>query len=295
MHRVTNIKVGNNRRELATHGNLEFPCKQYHTSLLVGPKEYVTWHWHEELEIICVKEGNLDVHIPNQSISLKEGDCMFINASVLHEMSTEDTCQFHSLVFHPEFITGSKDLIFHQKYMRAFTKYQDLPVQVWSDIDDKAASIKDYFWSAYHSINLENGGAEFIVREYLTRIFIHLIQEHEVKMKQSVPEKNLSSVRIKNMLDYIHSHYTKPLTLAMIAKSGKIGERECLRCFSQTLQISPMQYVMKYRLTRGATLLKEQHMSITEISTLCGFDSPSYFSQLFKRHYRCTPKEYRNS
>ena len=35
--------------------------------------------------------------------------------------------------------------------------------------------------------------------------------------------------------------------------------------------------------------------SISEIATLCGFDSPSNFSKVFKRFYNCTPREYRRT
>ena len=27
----------------------------------------------------------------------------------------------------------------------------------------------------------------------------------------------------------------------------------------------------------------------------CGFETPSYYTQLFKRYYNCTPTEFRNS
>lgn len=37
------------------------------------------------------------------------------------------------------------------------------------------------------------------------------------------------------------------------------------------------------------------NIGLTEIASLCGFDSSSNFSKLFKRFYNCTPSEYRNS
>ena len=55
-----------------------------------------------------------------------------------------------------------------------------------------------------------------------------------------------------------------------------------------------MQYLIKYRVTQAASLLlKNPDKSIAEISIQCGFESPSNFSQMFKRYYRCTPREYR--
>lgn len=97
------------------------------------------------------------------------------------------------------------------------------------------------------------------------------------------------------MLDYIHGNFTDNLVLADVAKAADIGERECLRCFQRTIQIFPMQYLLKYRIMQGADLLiKKPASSVSEIATLSGFESPSNFTKMFKRFYNCTPREYKN-
>ena len=40
-------------------------------------------------------------------------------------------------------------------------------------------------------------------------------------------------------------------------------------------------------------LLARPDESIAQVAAACGFDSPSNFSQQFRRFYRCTPREYR--
>ena len=102
------------------------------------------------------------------------------------------------------------------------------------------------------------------------------------------------TIRIREMLEYIHANYADDITLADIARTANIGERECLRCFQRTIQLSPMQYLLKYRVMQGAVLLEtERTKTISEISGLCGFDSPSNFAKMFKRFYGCSPREYR--
>ena len=101
-------------------------------------------------------------------------------------------------------------------------------------------------------------------------------------------------LRTTKMLDYIHNHFAENISLTEIAKVAGLGERECLRCFQRTIQLSPMQYLLKYRIMRGADLLLQNPASsISEIAGLCGFDSPSNFAKMFKRFYNTTPREYR--
>lgn len=45
--------------------------------------------------------------------------------------------------------------------------------------------------------------------------------------------------------------------------------------------------------TGAEMLLHNPENSISEIATACGFESPSNFSKIFKRFYKCTPREYR--
>ena len=66
--------------------------------------------------------------------------------------------------------------------------------------------------------------------------------------------------------------------------------------FFQTLQISPIQYLIRYRIIKSAELLVDNPTkNIDQIGYECGFETPSYYTQLFKRYYNCTPTEFRNS
>ena len=78
-----------------------------------------------------------------------------------------------------------------------------------------------------------------------------------------------------------------------IAASAFISERECLRSFSRSLGISPLQFLLSYRLKEAERLLREEGMNISEIAYRTGFESPSHFSSLFRRRHGLTPTEYR--
>ena len=111
-------------------------------------------------------------------------------------------------------------------------------------------------------------------------------------MKQAAP--NQDNLRISKILAYIHKNFADPISVSDIAREAGISERECQRSFQKTIQLPPIQYLLKYRVMRGAELLlANPAASISEIGTLCGFDSQSHFAKMFKRFYNCTPREYR--
>lgn len=56
--------------------------------------------------------------------------------------------------------------------------------------------------------------------------------------------------------------------------------------------LAPVDFIRKSRLQASAQLLKEGKHSISEISSIVGFCSPSYYGSCFKKEYGMTPREY---
>lgn len=161
---------------------------------------------------------------------------------------------------------------------------------------EDGSGIAEDFVSAFEAWASDEPGAEFVVREKLSHICFSLYRRLGQEIVAGDGETGQDNVRIRKMLDYVHSHFAEDVTLAEIARAADVGERECLRCFRRTIQVSPMQYLLKFRIMQGADLLvKNPAGSIAETATRCGFDSPSNFTKMFKRFYSCTPREYRRA
>ena len=150
------------------------------------------------------------------------------------------------------------------------------------------------FVCAFDALASDTPGFEFTVRDDLSKLCFALYQRLKPRSGGDMrPSQN--DFRIYEMLSFIQDNYSRDITLTDIARAADVSERECLRCFQRSIQTSPMQYLLKYRIMQGAALLAEHPSStISEIAISCGFNSPSNFAKLFKRFYNCTPREYRN-
>lgn len=273
-------------KELRPHGTLEFPCAAFASWYAKNPEKVIPWHWHEEIEVLYLESGTMRVEIPGKVIHLKEGEGFFINSNILHFGIGEPYCELHSLVFHPSLVMGSENSIFAVKYLN--------PLINCSALDGCMLEVTEDFKKAFEAMRFDDTGYEFTVRAHLSQMCFSLYQRYEEEIETGYSELDQDSIRMRIMLDYIHKHFSENLELAQIAKTADVGERECLRCFQRVIHISPMQYLLKYRVTQGASqLLRYKDRSIAEIATQCGFDSPSNFSQMFKRFFKCTPREYR--
>ena len=279
-------------RELNPHGTLAFPCAGYSSVYTDSEENAIPWHWHEDFEIIYMEEGRMELKIPSRSFYIEKGDAFAINSNVLHYGIGADYCHLHSLVFSPLLVSGNENSVFSQKYIQPLISsgcFSGIPI-LRSEHPDVIRS----FHNAFEAMQKEPAGFEFTVRENLSRICFHLAKEFEDTLNAQAPVQSQDNLRIRKMLEFIHKNFSADISLSEIAKAADIGERECLRCFQKTIQLSPIQYLLKYRVMRGAEMLLYcPENSISDIASSCGFDSPSNFSVTFKRFYNRTPREYR--
>ncbi len=280
-------------KELQPHGTPQFPCAGYSSFHTDRQEDIIPWHWHEEIEIVYIENGQMRVKIPSNTFLLEKGDCIVISSNILHYAAAVTECKLRSLVFSQTLVTGNEDLVFAKKYMQPL-----LACNGFSHYFIKAGkngNVTDWFNCAFESLSQDCYGYEFTVRENLSHICLFLYGKLNPQTDtQNVPPSQ-NNLRIRKMLAYIHKNFADDISLSEISSAAGISERESLRCFKNTIQLSPIQYLLKYRIMQGAEMLrKNPEDSISKVATLCGFDSPSNFAKIFRRFYSCTPREYRN-
>ena len=291
---ITNtVRVDEKGRELQNHGNLAFPCAWYCS----GPNQGdVPWHWHEEIELVYLSKGTLQCAVGNRRFPLRKGEALFINTGIPHAFFEESGIPYEEsdIVFHPRLIYGDVGSIFYEKYILPLMRCPSMAGFAFrKDLDwqrEAALSIKEAVTVCRTKPELY----EFTVREALTNVFTLLLRHNSGELQQTEARSSFLMERVKRMLDYFHSHYQESISVEQLAKQANICKRECQRDFKKVLGLTPTQYFEQYRLAMSLRLLTESSCSIIEIADQCGFQSPSYFTKLFREKYGVTPTAFRS-
>ncbi len=138
-------------------------------------------------------------------------------------------------------------------------------------------------------------GYEMIIMEELYRLWIKLYEDVESFVNGNEGSRDIFADRVKTMLTYIHNGYSGRMTVADIADSASISEREAYRAFKQVLGTTPILYLQNHRLKNVARMLVETDMSVTEISLACGFSSSAYMWKVFKESNGISPRDFRRA
>ena len=273
--------IGGTRR-----GSLSIGVRQ----LSECPGRALLSHWHEELEVLRVLEGEASFCVNEREVILRAGDCLAVNSRQMHSSGLGPEggdCRYLCLLAGLDLFSGNR--------------------QVWEDL--VAPIVED---EGFDCLLLDEGCAGMIDR--MSRLegegpagrlemlgLLHLILarvrallgEDGTRGAERLPPDRPETAAQKAMVSYICQHYPEKISLAEIAAAGRVCRSRCCSIFRKYLRQSPIDFLNSYRLTVSLALLRDTEDSISDVAAACGFAYQSYYTRLFGRHYGCTPNEYR--
>ena len=99
---------------------------------------------------------------------------------------------------------------------------------------------------------------------------------------------------IESATNYFHEHFHDQILIDKYLEEKNINANAFFKKFKAYTGVSPLQYLLDIRLSNAKSLLESTEYTISEISSIVGYDNPLYFSRLFHRHVGISPREYRN-
>lgn len=285
------ILTDENMMETIQHGSKEYPFHFYYDNLELFDFHCIEWHWHTEFEFVYVETGTVYFGISDKQFALSEGQGVFINSKILHRYFSQGNAIVPNFVLMPYFIAAQDSLIY-QKYV--------LPIMA-SPMDYQIFS-QDIPWQA-QALSLmremmaaqENASDVELVNSYLIQKIWHILYQN-TDIEHMGKKENYSAssqARLQLMMQYIHQKSAYNISLSDIADQAKVSKSTALNLFQRYLGISPVTYLVNYRLQEAAKLLASTEKKVTVISKDTGFDSVDYFCKAFKKYYKLTPTEYR--
>jgi AraC family transcriptional regulator len=95
--------------------------------------------------------------------------------------------------------------------------------------------------------------------------------------------------------DYVREHLTEDIPIEALAALVELSSFHFFRVFKQTTGMTPLQFVIRERISRAQQFIRETSRSVIEIGLEVGYTSPSHFAQVFRRVVGVTPTEFRSA
>ncbi len=256
-------------------------------------KPNVTWekvpHFHEDIELLTVKTGHMAYSVNGRLIPLNAGDTVFVNSNQIHySLSAENTTATYVIFIADPAILNSSVAVEMQALLPILSN-PNLSYLRFRNINENTRAIYDLM------VTLPDLRRDpFQITKKLFEIWeIILAQSKSYGMIDEETQTDLHTWAFKSMMFYIQQHYREAVTLDDIAASGNISRSLCNKIFHKYVGDSPVNYLLNYRVRKIAELLRTTALPLSEIASLTGFNGTSYMSEMFKKAFETSPRDYR--
>ncbi len=106
-------------------------------------------------------------------------------------------------------------------------------------------------------------------------------------------QKTTDIENVRRAADYISSRYSYAITVEDIAAYVGVSRSTLFRQFQKVENISPKEYLDRFRIQRAAALLESTDLTIDSVAQSVGYDNGLYFSKVFRKYLGEAPSSYR--
>ncbi|HBU11676.1 MAG TPA: AraC family transcriptional regulator [Clostridiales bacterium] len=235
-------------------------------------------HTHSFAELFYITDGTGYFQVENQPVPVKRDDIVIINPKMLH---TEHSTSAKPMEY---IVLGASGLSF------GFGEgaYTGCSAYGFSGHKDEIAT---YLNILTREITKDRQDSEIICNNVFEALLLVLARHtsyslHEAEAVEASRECGIAK-------RFIDEHFKENISLDGLADYTHINKYYLAHSYSKAFGISPINYLLKKRLEESRVLLATTDYSVTQIATIVGFSSPSYFSQIFSKFFRLSPSRYR--
>ena len=154
---------------------------------------------------------------------------------------------------------------------------------------------------------LEMGADDYITKPFSTPLLAAKItnllrsrkrlKEYYSVGKEMVPENiafnTLDEEFLKQAIQIVEDHLAdSEFSVDQFSKEIGMSRSNLYLKLKAITGESAMDFIKRIRFKKAVELMQSKRYTIAQITYMCGFNSPSYFSTAFKQHYGCMPSEY---
>lgn len=226
------------------------------------------WECQKERNVYILSyqvSGHYDHDFPGKILPVKKDTLFFIDKKDTYKVKRKEYGQSLCVIFSAEtdLKTQILDCSSDPRFLNLFMKLKKC----------SALQIKSTYYQAmaivYEIISLLEEKSE---QTYLT---------------------STTKLKISGVHSYISEHFTEDINISDLAENIGISIKHLRTLFKKSYGMPPNQYIIALRLNMAVSLISQGNLSISEISSLCGFSDVYYFSRLFKKHFSKSPKTFK--
>lgn len=252
-------------------------------------------HWHKDIELVYVYEGQLRMSINSETKILTSGEFGICCSGDVHFYDSEDlNCKAILIVFSTDFIDSSISWPENSRFISPFIDHTLMHrLHLNGDISQKIGSL------------LIEISDEMSQNDPYFQIFIKskLLEIHGILLRNIPRNTHLASLtksylvikKVQDVMNYVNHHFKEPITLSDAASLAGLGTSQFSKLFKSLCGMSFTAYLNNVRISKAEEILTTTTSPIIDIALECGFNSIRNFNRTYKALRHSAPSHLRKT
>jgi AraC-like DNA-binding protein len=235
----------------------------------------------------------------SQLLLIEEGEGVFVIDGAKYEVGAGTVLFYHRGLWHQEASTG-------YPFKATYFSFQDLQIKGLPPdyfLDPHRTPVVDlgkHLFTAseltakclaeFHSSSLES---HTMANHWFGLLLVLLYRIANDGIREEGARKP-SRTAVLRARSYMEENYPKDITLEKLAQITHVNPYHLAHLFKDEMGISPIQFLIRYRMEVAKRYLTTTQLPSKEIGELVGYESETSFHNVFKKVTGMTPGHFRN-
>lgn len=248
------------------------------------------WHYHKQVEMLYILEGQLEVYVDQDMFTLREGDIVLIGSNQLHR-DRAFAVKYIVFQFDCQQYLDPTTLPYLKFFMNLNTPLSRLNY-ILAEHADAKCTIQGVIQTIYQEAKAKRPGYELAISMLIRQILLTFMRNDS---RQVLPVHERKDMRLlRPVLDYIENNITAKPDLEIASKIANLSYYHFTKCFKQAIGMTFVDYVNFNKIKMAERLLLTEDLSIEQVGEKIGMLNMGHFYKTFKKYNGCSPKEFRN-
>ncbi len=247
-------------------------------------------HDHELHEfIVCMKEGG-ELRIPGREYPYKTGCTLFIPGGVSHGIMASQQSPAVSTFACFDWQSCNEHL--HDS-LKPLVKRLASTVSAAYSYDE--AAVRDNLQLAdrlHTELQKQDSYSQSMAGSILTQLLVNHIRDLGF---QTESESSSAEQKIARSIEWIENNLHREINVDDLARRAQMSRSLFSRNFRACTGMSAIAFTMAVRADASARLLSQTEDNVANIALACGFRNIGHFHKTFKKRFRMTPRQYRQT
>lgn len=247
-------------------------------------------HYHDDIEIVYVLNGEINLKNVHYTYTLKSGDVFILNDREMHSLSADSDNMALIVYLNLKYFMNYFDELHNSFFIT------DL-----SNEDENMGLLRKNLATLLSEYMIKDNDFEKRLVEYANNLLSCLITDFryftlEEGMFTNESKNRGNTVlaeRLRRVTDYIYENHAQKITLSEVAENVHLSDYYLSHLIKTFTGLSFQEYLNFARVEESEKLLLGTTKSVSVIAEECGFSAARYYTKFFQKWFGVTPGEYR--